>query len=176
MDSKTCSKCGKTKLLTDFYRESRKKSGYACQCKECRRQGDKKYYKTHKTHVLEQANNYRIKRWARNKATNSLGYHRRLGHEILVSIDYVEQLFLNTKVCSICGKYLKCELGNSRKALHDSGSLDRIDNDTNLTEDNIWVICFECNTMKGTKSLRELQIQCDKMSERIEEILNDKRR
>jgi len=34
--TKTCSKCGETKALTDFHRERRNKDGHAQQCKPCR--------------------------------------------------------------------------------------------------------------------------------------------
>lgn len=35
MQLKTCTKCGETKSLTDFYRNKSKKGGHSLQCKKC---------------------------------------------------------------------------------------------------------------------------------------------
>lgn len=45
MSSKVCSKCGQTKLLTGFSRNSRSPGGYHPACKDCRALADKSYYK-----------------------------------------------------------------------------------------------------------------------------------
>lgn len=34
-NSKACTKCGQIKVVTDFYKSSRSKSGFAARCKEC---------------------------------------------------------------------------------------------------------------------------------------------
>jgi len=41
MKSKYCTKCGETKLLSKFHKDSNRKEGVFCHCKECK----KKYYK-----------------------------------------------------------------------------------------------------------------------------------
>jgi hypothetical protein len=39
---KVCSKCKKTKFLSDFYNDSRYKDGKTCYCKECQNKSAKK--------------------------------------------------------------------------------------------------------------------------------------
>ena len=42
---KNCSKCGKFKPITEFVKDNRRKDGYTCICKECRRKKDNERYK-----------------------------------------------------------------------------------------------------------------------------------
>ncbi len=44
METKTCGKCNKDKLLNQFYKDKRTKTGLSCWCKECK----KIYYKENK--------------------------------------------------------------------------------------------------------------------------------
>jgi len=162
MDSKVCSKCGKEKPLTDFYKDNRTKGGYAAQCKDCRRPHDEKYYKTHSEHVSKKCNAYRIKKWARSKAMNALNSHRRQGHTINISIDEVEQMFLTTHTCPICGTTLINDIGVRGKggASENAASMDRKNNSNELNPSNIWVICYACNSAKRDKTLKEFVEYC----------------
>lgn len=40
---KHCTKCGKDKLLTDFYKDTAKKDGLRNECKVCKNKADKIY-------------------------------------------------------------------------------------------------------------------------------------
>lgn len=46
MIKKKCSNCKKIKLSTEFYKESRNRSGLSSSCKECRSKKDKKRYES----------------------------------------------------------------------------------------------------------------------------------
>jgi hypothetical protein len=55
METKKCSKCGEEKELSEFYKSSKTKTGYKCQCKEC----IKKHNEENKDHYKK----YRAKRY-----------------------------------------------------------------------------------------------------------------
>lgn len=44
MPLKTCSKCGETKPLTEFHRESKNTDGRRADCKECRNEYSREYH------------------------------------------------------------------------------------------------------------------------------------
>lgn len=46
MDTKSCTKCGETKALTDFYRNAKRKDGLQYQCKVCQKSYAAAYYMT----------------------------------------------------------------------------------------------------------------------------------
>ena len=48
MKKKKCSKCGKIRLVKEFYKNKRYKDGYGCWCKGCTYEHNKKYYQTEK--------------------------------------------------------------------------------------------------------------------------------
>lgn len=45
---KRCPRCGKEKILTDFYKNRREKDGLSCWCKGCHAEYAKEYRKTEK--------------------------------------------------------------------------------------------------------------------------------
>jgi 5-methylcytosine-specific restriction endonuclease McrA len=89
----------------------------------------------------------------RYRASITLNNHKRNGYIISVSIDEVEQLYLNTDVCPICGCILTHDLGIGQR--QNASSLDRKNNENELRSDNIWIICHKCNAMKGSMSMKE---------------------
>ena len=56
--TKTCSKCEKTKPVTDFYKRSRAKDGLSVWCKECCSISAAKYYQKNKERIKEQHAKY----------------------------------------------------------------------------------------------------------------------
>ena len=48
---KTCSRCGKTKRLSEFHKEKRTKGGHRCYCKECVRIYNQTYYAANRERV-----------------------------------------------------------------------------------------------------------------------------
>lgn len=68
----TCKKCGEIKLLTDFVKDSGKKTGYREICKICRNLYLKNRYENKKEEVKEYQ-----KIWRRNNIEKVKGYNRR---------------------------------------------------------------------------------------------------
>ncbi len=99
----------------------------------------------------------------RFKAKATLTHHRKKGHKTIITVDEVETLFNTTKYCSICG----CELiVVSSVVCNNLSTLDRIDNESVLTTDNCWVICNNCNRMKGDKPFKEFISFCHSLYEK----------
>lgn len=61
---KKCTKCKYDKNLSEFYSNKSKKDGKATECKDCRKEQDKKYREENK----ETRKNYQIKYWKENSA------------------------------------------------------------------------------------------------------------
>ena len=64
------------------------------------------------------------------------------------------------EVCPICGIKLRKGYGNGQS--RDSISLDRINNEKELTINNIQFICRRCNATKSDRSLEEMDIWVEK--------------
>ena len=58
------------------------------------------------------------------------------------------------KLCPVLGYPLKCNRGGS--AAPDSPSIDRINNQKGYTKDNVNIISFEANTIKGSANSEKL--------------------
>jgi hypothetical protein len=56
--TKYCYKCQKNKETSFFYKNSSKKDGLSTECKECRKQADKKYYKKNAEKINLRVKNY----------------------------------------------------------------------------------------------------------------------
>lgn len=57
--SKTCTKCGETKPLDEFYRHKGKADGVQSECKECKRERQRRYYEENRDKVLDYQRRYR---------------------------------------------------------------------------------------------------------------------
>lgn len=67
--------------------------------------------------------------------------------------------------CPLCGKELRW--GRWKGLRLNTASLDRINNEQVIRRDNVWIICQECNSAKGSKTLEELLSWC----RRVEKVL-----
>lgn len=58
MDTKTCTKCGETKPLSEYYKDKSKLSGYKFSCKTCAKDYMTHYRKKNKEHLTEYCKEY----------------------------------------------------------------------------------------------------------------------
>ena len=58
-EMKTCKHCNTSKLITDFKKESKTKSGYGSICKTCHNEKNKQYHKAHKEERIQYLKEYR---------------------------------------------------------------------------------------------------------------------
>lgn len=68
-DTKQCSRCGETKNVTEFYRDSRAKSGRAASCKTCRTKENREYRERNREAIKARQHAYNAKRTPRKTCT-----------------------------------------------------------------------------------------------------------
>lgn len=107
---------------------------------------------------------YRLTHQYRYKAASTLKSHRAKGYIINVTVSEIEQLFVNTTHCQICGIELKF---NTTRPRSNSPTLDRIDNQNELSIDNVWIICHRCNVSKHNRTMRGLYNWCKEIVEKF---------
>jgi 5-methylcytosine-specific restriction endonuclease McrA len=145
--------CGKVKPLSKFHKH---KTGYKPRCKQCRKLESKEYYKDNK----ETYKKHSIDNFTRCKATKTLSSHKKRGCKIMVTIDEIENMFNASMHCPICG----LEYSENDDNIYASKSLDRINNELEIRIDNTWIICYRCNTSKGTFSTNEFIEYCKRIT------------
>ena len=84
------------------------------------------------------------------------------------SIEWLENLFLNTPNCECCGKVLDYSYRNKNKRRGDVPSMDRVDNSKWYTIDNVAVLCMKCNIQKSDWELSDLRRLVKWMESRLE--------
>lgn len=144
-DQKQCSKCKKVKSLNEFYKDSRKQSGYVGVCKECKKEGRR-----------SQKNMDRYKRWA----SATLGLHKRKGFTINISINELVEMAKQTVNCLRCGRSLNW--GPKGKPGRNSPTLDRIHNGQILSKDTVQILCLSCNSSKSNSTVTSSVENCIK--------------
>ena len=58
METKRCSKCKRTRPLSEFYRDKRHADGNQSHCKECQRQRHRQYYQNNRSRLLQYKHAY----------------------------------------------------------------------------------------------------------------------
>jgi 5-methylcytosine-specific restriction endonuclease McrA len=79
-------------------------------------------------------------------ATYTLRNHKVHGYIVNITHKFLKDLSIKSNTCPICGDKLHYGGGEVRP---NTASLDRINNEQTLNEDNVWIICFRCNTAKS---------------------------
>ena len=119
------------------------------------------FQKEHWKEHLNATEKYCLTHPFRQWASSVISTHKRSGYLINVTLDEMEQLSKETTHCPLCGVELDYRrLTKKGKSQMNSPSLDRINNDKNLSTHNTWIICKECNTTKGSKTLKEFIAYC----------------
>ena len=111
--------------------------------------GHKEYYRKHR---------YLI--WA----SSTLRNHKIKGYIINLPRIDLEKMAKNTIHCPLCGCELKWNFGASHS---NSPTLDRIDNEDIINKNSVWIICRQCNTTKGSRSLKEFSDYCKMIIKKI---------
>lgn len=81
--SKECQKCGISKSVEDFHKDSSRKDGYHPYCKSCKNKLRRKHYKQNKEKTLEQnkkwarENPKKAQKWAKENPEYYRNYHRK---------------------------------------------------------------------------------------------------
>lgn len=107
------------------------------------------------------------KRSERLWALATLHNHRRR-FTVHLTTDELELLAKQTQTCDLCGTVLSYAQGTKKHIQNDSPTLDRINNDTNLTRGNVWIICARCNMTKSDLGLQAFIAYCHKVAQKFE--------
>lgn len=129
MADKTCLKCGLTKDITEFNRNKNLKDGRMTQCRACRKEYKKAYYKRTNKHQKERSRNYYHSNPERAK-------EYQLKSKYGITCDFLkEMLSSQDHKCPLCGKAIEfntCHVDHS----HTTGRIRG-------------AICSQCNLALG---------------------------
>ncbi|MBA7662760.1 hypothetical protein ES703_70793 [subsurface metagenome] len=95
--TKRCSRCGETKPLDDFYRDSRSKDQHDAWCKDCFNKYRQVWRETHRDREALKAHERYLKNKDQNIRNSSARYQQR-------KISLVAHYSSNTNGCACCGE------------------------------------------------------------------------
>ena len=70
METKTCSKCGETKALSEFYKAPKYRLGVQCHCKKCMDGDYRRWYQENRDYVRQYQREHQARRAAAREAVN----------------------------------------------------------------------------------------------------------
>lgn len=148
--TKGCAACGERKPISEFFRNKCTFDGLTWQCKTC---------------VTQNRNRWREKHPRRYWANSVLISHRRSGFDVRITIDWLTNHVKNINWCPLCGERLVWGRKPAGLPIHQSPSLDRVHNENFISENNILIMCYRCNTAKGDGSIDDYILHCKKVVE-----------
>lgn len=126
METRVCSTCKKETSVSDFTRDPRRKSGYASQCKPCKRLYDNARYKANRLNIRQRQREYNLER--------NYG---------MSQADYEALLVKQGGCCAICG-------AGSGWIHRQSGKPKRLAVDHDHKTGRVrGLLCDRCNTILG---------------------------
>lgn len=126
---------------------------------------DKKRYSDNHVEIKQRVSNYRTRNPHRIWATNTIRSHKKDGYDVTFTISQLTEIAEKTKCCPICNCILKFERGKGYTS--NSPTLDRINNDNHMNLINTWIICRDCNMMKGELPMKEFVEKCKMISDKF---------
>jgi len=190
MKTKICSKCNKTKPISEFSKDRRTKDGLHYWCKKCQSKNAKKYYQENKNNlkkyqrryyqnnkekIKKQFKNWRKKNYHRYWTLATLNNHKRSGYIININPDESEKMAKKSIYCPICEFKLNWSFGIKLRIQSNSPTLDRIDNNKILTLNNIQILCKKCNVTKQDRTMQEFIDYCTMISNKFKKNKRDLR-
>ena len=123
-----------------------------------------KYIKTHAEKLQEYRENYKRYKAANPKrvwAEHSVNAKRRDPRfTVTLTIEQLEVKATHTTHCPICGCELQYGQKQKRAPIPCSPSLDRLDNEDLVANENTWIICYKCNQTKSNRTYEEFIEYC----------------
>jgi hypothetical protein len=152
-----CNRCKKELPISDFYAQP---FGIRRICKKCDNEYSRNYHKTHPEYYRQYEREYARKNPRRRWATACLSGHRRRGYVIQITSEELYQTASKTDLCFICGCQMDWKLGNKGYMNNRSPTLDRLNNEGVIRNDNILILCYKCNATKRDRTLKEFLDYC----------------
>jgi hypothetical protein len=160
MTVKRCGHCHDEKSLETFYRDRASKTGLSANCKSCALLISRHHYYNNIEKERQRVKIQRCKNPRRTWSADTVGCHRKRGHEIKITIQELYNWVLGINSCKICGVVLNWELGNKHTVQSNSPTLDRIDNGNTIEFGKIQILCHPCNTAKRERTMAEFIAYC----------------
>ena len=159
--TKTCNRCKEEKLLSEFSFNRATKDQLQYKCRTC----DNKYQTQRRAENLEADREY-SRKYQRNRRKdfdyrlqmliNASKQRAKLnGREHDINVADIKAIYPIDGCCPIFG--IKLEF-NDAGFRDNSPSIDRIDSTKGYTRDNIQVISWKANRIKGASSLQDLEM------------------
>ena len=91
-------------------------------------------------------------------AKGSIRGHKKKGIKVEVTAEFLVELGKHSAYCPICGVPLAWD--HVKSDCPSKPSLDRIDNEMIITEDNIVIVCSRCNSTKSNRTMDNMLEWC----------------
>lgn len=156
---KVCKICGKLKNLSEYHKSNTNKDGRKNKCKQCVSIESSSYYKLNRIISLRNRKLNRINNPIREIAQAVIDSHKRKGYIVIITKEELINKINEINKCAICNKTLSKVYGRG-KIFDDSLSIDRINNEKELRNDNIQVVCHNCNVTKQNRTMEEFVNYC----------------
>jgi hypothetical protein len=161
VDTKTCNRCKEEKLLSEFTKNNAAPDGLQYKCRAC----DVKYQAQRRAENLD-ADRVYSREYQRNRRKdfdyrlqmliNASKQRAKLNdREHDINVEDIKAIYPVDGCCPIFG--IKLEF-NGAGFRDNSPSIDRIDSTKGYTRDNIQVISWKANRIKGASSLQDLEM------------------
>lgn len=152
MKTKICSKCKDAQDIDiSFHKDARTIDGYTSQCKSCRINSSKIYYKTERgkeQHRLQES----IRR-SDNPKANLLALAKQRAKRKNIEFSITAEDINIPNVCPVLG----IDIRSNSKLNDNSPSIDRINNSLGYIPGNVMVISWRANRLKSDGSTLELE-------------------
>lgn len=164
MITKICTLCKIEKNISEFSKKTSCKDGFSPWCKVCKSEKDKIYNNTEKAR-LKKFNRQNEIEWRNESNKKRRDYNKK--HPEYKLLSHAKERAKNKNIefsitrndiiipeyCPILG--LKLEIGNG-KFTDNSPTIDRIDNSKGYIKENIKIISWRANSIKGDSTIDEI--------------------
>lgn len=159
--TKICSHCNEDKLLSEFSVNNKAKDKLQYKCRTCDVKYQAKRREANKDHFTEYSREYQKGRrkdfeYRLQMLINASKQRAKSkGREHNITIEDLKAIYPSDGRCPIFGNILEFNEAGFRDS---SPSIDRIDSSKGYTIDNIQVISWKANRIKGAASLQDLEM------------------
>lgn len=159
--TKICNRCKDAKPFSEFSKNTSSKDGLQYKCKDCdtsyqaerRNKNPEKTLEYSRTYQKNKRKDYNYRLQMLINASKQRAKNKDREHNI--SVEDIKKIFPQDGCCPIFG--MKLEF-NSAGFRENSPSIDRIDSTKGYTPDNIQIISWKANRIKGYASVQELEM------------------
>jgi hypothetical protein len=158
---KCCNRCGEEKPLSDFSKNNKSKDRLQYRCRTCdntyqaqRRAADVDGHNQYsKQYQRARRKNFEYRLQMLLNASRQRSKEKNRPHDI--TLQDIKDIYPVDGKCPIFGMHLEFNLAGFRD---NSPSIDRIDSSKGYTRDNVQIISWKANRIKGAATLEDLEL------------------